>query len=354
MRIVHRLAVLMVVAWLFTGCSGGSGSPDAGEEPTGGDADGHADDGGPSDGQADGGDDIRWDEPWTWCPQASDYQGGDWSWKLEVSPNALYCSLSDQGRTLQEELAAKSRLRLIAGSYPVPSDNGTNPFLLPLCFEFLDPGTEPVRLEVGEIETNHTSAGSFMIRQPVYTATNEPWEFSMQALFGLGEDTIPLNGDFLPLSADKDIDMWLCKDNCRYFSSCNLPQIPRERHVVEFAGTGCTGTQNNCHIELLLRAETGILVTGPAVFLSAAGELDGTAFDQEDFYKLIYNPGHHHYTRDFAVLFDSPINAACGIKVEQLAPQPDQPNARLTTIQCDLAEIEERTINGSTWDQLPD
>jgi hypothetical protein len=337
----------LAVAWLFTSCSGGQESPDVGV-----DADAH--DGGSDDGQPDGGDDSRWGEPWAWCPQASDYQGGNWSWKLEVSPNALYCSLCDQGRTLQEELAAKSKLRLIAGSYPVPSENGTNPLLLPLCFEFLDPGSEPVRLEVGEIETNHAAQGSFMIRQPVYTATNELWEFSMQALFGLGEDTIPLNGDFLPLSAGKDIDMWLCKDSCRYFGSCSLPQIPRERHVVEFEGTGCTGDQNHCHIELILRADPGLFITGPAAFLSAAGELDGTAFDQQDFYKLIYNPEHHHYFRDFAVLFDNPINAACGIKVEQLAPQADQPQARLTTIQCDLAEIEERTITGATWEQLPD
>jgi hypothetical protein len=80
--------------------------------------------------------------------------------------------------------------------------------------------------------------------------------------------------------------------------------------------------------------------TEPGALVHAAGALDGVPFSQGDYWKLIYNPAHHHFARDFAVLFEAPIGLACGIKVEAKNGDPV-----LHTVACDLANIEARTVD---------
>ena len=93
--------------------------------------------------------------------------------------------------------------------------------------------------------------------------------------------------------------------------------------------------------------------TEPAAFVRAAGNLDGQSFVQEDYWKLIYNPTHHHFSRDFAVLFDNPIGDACGLKAAEVDPWGDQPPTRVHTITCKLAEIEERSVTLETFEETP-
>ena len=52
-----------------------------------------------------------------------------------------------------------------------------------------------------------------------------------------------------------------------------------------------------------------------AMFLQAAGTLSGTDFSQADYYKLVFSAAHHLMTQDFAVLFHTPIDGACGLRV---------------------------------------
>jgi hypothetical protein len=61
--------------------------------------------------------------------------------------------------------------------------------------------------------------------------------------------------------------------------------------------------------------------------------------NQRDYWKLVYNPAHHHFVRNFAVLFDSPIDGACGIQVTGLEPFDDTgtPNAA-AQVDCSLNE----------------
>jgi len=94
--------------------------------------------------------------------------------------------------------------------------------------------------------------------------------------------------------------------------------------------------------------------TEPALFQGAVGELDGTPFMQHDFYRLIYSAGHHHFVRDFAVLFDEPIGEACGIKVEGFEPFHEFTPTRFSTIRCDLSDIEERAIVHEEFERVKD
>jgi hypothetical protein len=79
------------------------------------------------------------------------------------------------------------------------------------------------------------------------------------------------------------------------------------------------------------------------VFLEGRGELDGTAFDQLDYWKLVYSAPHHHFSnRAFVVLFDQPISGACGLRVESLdAFDGTLPEVSLAG--CDLQPLSART-----------
>lgn len=58
----------------------------------------------------------------------------------------------------------------------------------------------------------------------------------------------------------------------------------------------------------------------------------------------------------FAVFFDEPIGGACGLKVLEVVPAyseptpeptPDQTLPQLSTIECDLTNIAERTVTAA-------
>jgi hypothetical protein len=78
---------------------------------------------------------------------------------------------------------------------------------------------------------------------------------------------------------------------------------------------------------------------------------EGSVQNYSFYFKLIYNPTHHHFDRDFAVLFDSPIGSACGLKFENLGPWGPFP-CRATMVECDLTEIEERELVDCSWETL--
>ena len=84
-------------------------------------------------------------------------------------------------------------------------------------------------------------------------------------------------------------------------------------------------------------------------FHSASGTLDGTAFSTEDFFQLVYLPGHHHFTRNFAVLFDAPIGKACGIRIEAVNNLDGDVTAVVSTAGCDLAPLETRAVSAETY-----
>jgi hypothetical protein len=77
--------------------------------------------------------------------------------------------------------------------------------------------------------------------------------------------------------------------------------------------------------------------------------LDGEAFEQEDYFKLVYRPGHHHYSRHFAVLFDAPLAGACGLRVEDVNDLDGDLTARVSTVDCALEPIETRDVSAETY-----
>jgi hypothetical protein len=118
-----------------------------------------------------------------------------------------------------------------------------------------------------------------------------------------------------------------------------------QRHTITFAG-------GQIVLDVPITGAVGVTVM-LAAFTRASGTLDGKAFTQTDYWKLVYSADHHHFTRNFAVLFDTPIGDACGLKVlnfwgsRYLAPLPD-----VSTIRCDLTSIAPLAVSSATVDLL--
>ena len=66
----------------------------------------------------------------------------------------------------------------------------------------------------------------------------------------------------------------------------------------------------------------------------------------------MYSGTHHQFSRSFAVLFDSPINGACGLKVLTLDPYNGTQLPLAYTIHCDLSNIAARTVTAAVTARL--
>ena len=79
------------------------------------------------------------------CPDSGDYVGdSSWPQALQVTEEFEFCGKfgSEGTRTLEQELAAKAKLRIPVGRYALPATPGTRDFALPVCIERA-PGMAP-------------------------------------------------------------------------------------------------------------------------------------------------------------------------------------------------------------------
>ena len=139
----------------------------------------------------------------------------------------------------------------------------------------------------------------------------------------------------------------ICKGDCsqyidfRRLASCVFEGTTLNRHTIVFRGG-----------EAVLDLRLGVSMAGtePGIFYHANGTLDGTAFTQDAYRELVYNPAHHHFTRNFAVLFDAPIGTACGLRVDGFDPYTLA--ATVHTIDCQLQPVEARELFSAKLDRL--
>ena len=120
------------------------------------------------------------------------------------------------------------------------------------------------------------------------------------------------------------------------YAPCMDPTWDENIHSVQFEGG-----EIEIHLYLGLN---GLILTGPSAFTKGKGTLDGSTFDIDSFYQLIYRPGHHHFDRHFAVLFDAPIGDACALLIEDLDYQEGTTTATVHTATCDLVALEARNV----------
>jgi hypothetical protein len=302
-----------------TGGAGGGGTGGAGGALDSGSPDGARDgrgvDGVPADTRA--GDatadarpaDVGSPPPAVGCPGPDAYVGNP-AWKNVIIATATATSCVPQafGRTLKQAQQDKAMVRIAAGRYPFLDAPGPAPFALPACL--LLAGGKTVAAGAGTVRFSTRLNGAYEFAQPI---AGEPLWIG-GAAFGPQPFMVMLNGD-RDSSAGAGIDLFLCRSaDCApgtntFLDSCTFEGVTPVVHKVTLEGGA---------VDLELRIDRRGVSVGnePAAFVRATGMFQGVAFDQRDYFKLIYRPAvNHHFVRDFAVLFDAPIAGACGLEV---------------------------------------
>ncbi|MCB9759570.1 MAG: hypothetical protein H6739_06990 [Alphaproteobacteria bacterium] len=298
---------------------------------------------------------VELPDAWDWCPTEAPAGQSGWSWPLEIGDRALYCGSFSEGRTLLEEIDTKAQLRLMAGTLQLPTEDVQGgEVTLPACV-MMDLGEPGLITEgPGAVDSRFQEYGgityythNFSI--PMSGPNGESWEL---ALMINGEDSggAALDGGHWDIDSGLWFSAGLCEGSCdtgywaRLFDSCTFAGIDTDLHTFTFDG----GT-----LRLELRIGASMASTEPAIFYRAEGTLDGTDFAQDDYWKLIYNPEHHHFSRDAIVFFDDPIGAACGISALNFDPWGEEPATRIQLVDCDGAVLESRTLTDETWEVVP-
>ncbi|MBZ0120325.1 MAG: hypothetical protein K8H88_25260 [Sandaracinaceae bacterium] len=332
------------LAALLIACSGTAGPMDAGRDATTGDA--ATDAGAGADAGASG--------QWAHCPSASGYVGDPaWAIELRASEGAIYCGTYFEGRTLAEELAAKVMLRVVPGVYRLPATDLTAPFFLPLCLDFGD-AAPPTTLGTGTLthETTEYMGRTYHRNTFQVALTRGRIEGRLDPVRA-GGALEPMVLDGRPLDPFSETDTYTlnyCLDGgecwdvgARQFDSCTYDGTPPQLHHVMLEGG------SEVHFEL--RIGQSAASTEPGAFVRASGRFAGVDFDQRDYWHLVYNPAHHHFERDFAVLFDAPIDGACGLEVIQLDPGGDSAPDRAFAVDCTLGRLREVGVLSHTWER---
>lgn len=312
------------------GDSGGDSGDLQADPGTDGAADGDGaafeDDGGPDhedgpDGSGDSAD--AGDGGFDPCPGPEAYIGdGGWGGVLEVGPEQCFLAASIEGRPLEEMYRTQAIMRIPAGTYSVPIEVGAYPMRLPTCVQRFDPTDIFTLGDVGELTVQrYGEYVELSLWQYVYDELGREWRMR-----------VAMSGEGTNLHVDMG---YIIDYSPSYYMSDNaFPYYERWRHTVVFEGGELTSD--------FFAAWGGTPSSG--LLVRASGTLDGVAFEQADYWKLVNNHDHHFFGADWAVIFDEPIGGACGLRVDDGNPIGSMVMYDLAvhTIDCDLQYIQER------------
>ncbi len=322
-------------------------APPEGDTDTDTDADGDTD----ADSDADADTDADSDPDWAHCPEADSYVGDPaWTAVVEVTGSAIYCGAFNESRSLEQELEAKALLKLVRGSYLLPASEGSHELALPFCVRRAE-GVDPQQMdgagstEVSVTTWTGTSYTSLAGSQPASDGSAWQLDHSLRLVGkeGAAPDPLLLDGGPGDLATGAGGE-WALHElggsawdlTSTLLQTCADPSWHNDLHRVVFEGGEVT-------LELVLGLNT--VATAPGRFTRASGELDGQAFEVEDYFRLIYRPEHHHFVRHFALIFDAPIGDACGLRIEEVDPWSGDPTAQVSTVDCALQPLEVRAVS---------
>ena len=295
-------------------------------------------------------------DAWSHCPDGESYAGDStWSARAEVTAEAVYCGTFDEGRTLEQELAAKAQLRIVEGSYPLPTTPGQVQLTLPLCTRRApDVGRQGMsgggQTTVSSSTVSGTSYVVLQGSQPMSDGTH--WSLAHLLRLAGDEGNPPepllLDGSGFDAESGAGAELWLLPEGCNtgdpstaFFAPClDVQRWERQEHQVSFDGGEIT-------LELWIGSSPE--GTEPGAFTAARGMLDGAEFAIDNYFQLIYRPEHHHFRRHFAVIFDRPLGDVCALRIEEVEPWEETPTARVSTGDCQLATLGTRTVTAETW-----
>jgi hypothetical protein len=296
------------------------------------------------------------DPSWAACPTADAFEDdASWPDTLEVTGTGVYCGTFDESRTLKEELAKKALLRVTPGSYRLPAGEQEG-LALPLCVAFEEDGPGVPAIPRS---TTHQASSTGGRTQHHYAFASEQPDPARRLIIdlwtNLPDGDAPgflLNGDapdpFGPTEPIRSFILYESLDESafpdRRFDSCTHESSRLNHHQLTF---------DDGQMALDVRIGQSSASTEPGAFVRASGTFRGVAFEQTNYWKLVYRPAHHHFERDFAVLFDAPIDGACGLQILAFSADPQGVAPTAATVDCALDPIDALEVQSFTLTQDP-
>jgi hypothetical protein len=296
------------------------------------------------------------EQRWAACPTADEFEDdASWPDTVEVTGTGVYCGTFNETRTLKEELAKKALLRVTPGSYRLPAGEREG-LALPVCVAFGEEGAGVPAVPRGTTHQASSSGGRTYHRYEFESEQPAPARrLTINLNLSLPDGEAPgfvLDGDkpdlFGPTEPSNGFLLFESLDDAAfpelYFDSCTHESSRLNHHEIVF-GDG--------RIELDVRIGQSFASTEPAAFVRASGTFRGVTFEQSNYFKLIYRPAHHHFDRDFAVLFDEPIEGACGIQILTFPADPEGVAPTAATVDCELDPIDALVVQSFTLTRDP-
>ena len=273
-------------------------------------------------------------QEWDHCPDPiQSTEDENWAGQIEVTNGALYCQRPIQFDNMDKALTLTKQLRLVAGTYRLPTAGDNHAVDLPFCFRDAEgplESTVPGIANAGTSEDFANGTSWFVNGKQNRAETTEQLDWLIRG---------PVDDPYILLDGteafSEDIRLSYCDSEAcdaeerSVFSPCNLEP------------TTCDSfTMNDSHSLALDQYHwVGPVGSGYAHITGARGSLYGIDFNVTDHSQLIMTYGHHAFTRSGMVFFDEPIESACGLYIEEVTS-----NNSIWTIDCDGNLLEELPV----------
>jgi hypothetical protein len=277
--------------------------------------------------------------------------GGEDVYRLIVEPDAFFCRPAVTGAGLQATHAEKVRAWIPAGEYDLPvttaggetSRSQPRAWPLPVSLQWASETIDDAASDEGSlvVETDEAITESryralFLAKQPVVGLDGRTGTFVLEQLEEFGRDRTFVVGPSSKLET-LSVGLWWDDPPDALLAPCDVDtyfegRLRRTWRVEHELGV--------IELDWAIGYWRWDLELGPpVVFKRAAGEHLGVSFEQEDYFMLVHHRAHFDSVRNnFAVLFDEPIDQACGINFTNLGNEHPEFPRSASLLDCDLNE----------------
>lgn len=286
-------------------------------------------------------------ETWEGCPTADDHVADPtWTEAFTLASDLVTCTSvgeNNDATPIGDVFRKKLMLRLPAGSYRLPSDDGTAAYTLPLCLKQAK-GAAPTGIDgAGTI----TKDGDFTTALQPLTAggarmtASEFWETNTYEVCLTGDDCSLEEG-----GADMRTMGGACAPDETPWNTPKPGVFRRTDLTVKFEGGELTFDV----VTIVGSGDPDLIGLYPAAgpLLSVKGEYEGTPIETSNYWEMAYSAAHHVFGQYFGVVLPEPSGDTCALEVTDVDPFAEDRTYAIYRLDCDFERIGELTYESHT------
>ncbi len=244
---------------------------------------------------------------WSHCPTSDSYVGQDeWRTTLFVNNNVELCRFANRGQTLDQALAQKSRIKIVAGTYKLPSIATSSNLYIPACLQ--ESKNISNSLLAPQIKTGNLFSKNIEV-QSYHTVGNE----GLLLRFNHPPNIAQINLSDITQDYPSGVYVDYPSQGYNYatrfggFRQCNY--YPNESYKITVQDAG----------ELIVdhKLWRGTTSAGFVAPMRIKGNWQGKQIDINNYEQMTATYGQHAFEANLHIMFDEPINGEYGIKIER-------------------------------------